>query len=72
MPPIDRSRRDLSIGGIKLVWEVQEHLDPERSLKIDEDLMGHRSRVVKIWESSEILISQIDLIKYVPGPPRPV
>ncbi len=25
MPPIDRSRRDLSIGGIRLVWEVQEH-----------------------------------------------
>ena len=26
MPPIDRSRRDLSIGGIRLVWEVQELL----------------------------------------------
>ena len=26
MPPIDRSRRDLSIGGIRVVWEVQEHV----------------------------------------------
>ena len=25
MPPIDRSQRDLSIGGIRLVWEVPEH-----------------------------------------------
>ena len=24
MPPIDRSRRDLPIGGIRLVWEVRE------------------------------------------------
>ena len=32
MPPIDRSRRDLSIGGIRLVWEVQEHTWLGRSI----------------------------------------
>ena len=71
MPPIDRSRRDLSIGGIRLVWEVWEHTWLERSLKfeeldgssgsrvvkIDEDLMviWESSRVVKIWESSRVV-----------------
>ena len=30
MPPIDRSRRDLSIGGIRLIWEVDLHYSLER------------------------------------------
>ena len=31
MPPIDRTRRDLSIGGVRVVWEVREHTPPDGS-----------------------------------------
>ena len=58
MPPIDRSRRDLSIGGIRLVWEVQEHTWLGRSLKLSGDEVGE-GRVgrggVRWWSRWRIL-----------------
>ena len=75
MPPIDRSRRDLSIGGIRLVWEVKEHTDKvDFGLKIGlggpPSFQTPRSQKWHL-EVLKLLLRGDSFFRYVLVPPRP-